>query len=350
VLQNIQQIGIRIPITVLALVMGAAFGAFAAYLVLPCGAMAAGTGVNCAPEETFIADVGLSNAYINIPSLTVTVTGDESGSDQYVVYARNEGADDDSWVEIGRIAADASADASRDTISRPRWIEDGENYEYYVVGMENGEAGDYSNVVAHTAPPMPVVYRAFEKTGGYVVKWRTAETDQFLYYNSYYKLRTEFDWRSMRHAGTGYRRFEGLHLGRWYDFRIQSTSRQGRSDWVEARRMVPNRSTAAPASVRNFNAAVEDGSVKLSFDRYRDLTVVRFQVMQMFTPEGVTDGTSRMVIFDVWNEPDMENYVDESATEAGTYDYRMRAVNAYMEANDDRMNWDTWSTLATVTR
>jgi hypothetical protein len=331
-----------IPLMIPIVVLAALLGATVMYLALPCGAGAAGTGPDCIPQESFTADVRLVNGYISTPSFTVTIDGDESGSDEYVIYAHDWGDSADSWVEIGRL------DSSRayGTIGRPIWILDGSDYEYYVVGHQDGKAGDYSNVVTHIAPPDPSVYRAFEKTGGYVVKWTNSGDHLVRAYNSQYKLRTEFDWRSSAYGENGYRRFNDLHTGRWYDFHIQSVSPEGRSNWVEVRRMVPSRSTAFPTSVRNFDAAMEDGNVKLSFDRYRDLTVVRFQVKRIHrTSDGGTGG-----VFDVWNQPDMENYVDESATEAGTYDYRMRAVNAYMEADDDRMNADTWSRLGTVTR
>ena len=94
------------------------------------------------------------------------------GSDQYVLYARDEGADDDAWVEVGRLDENTAAGS----LTRPRWIKDGKNYEYYVMGMDDGEIGDHSNVGhPYRASLRPDVHRAFEKRGGYVIKWKTAE-------------------------------------------------------------------------------------------------------------------------------------------------------------------------------
>ena len=160
-------------------------------------------------------------------------------------------------------------------------------------------------------------------------------------------MRTDRNWQSMAHAANRYRRFDGLNEGRWYDFRVQSTSVQGRSEWVEARRMVPNPSSNFPAYVEGFGAALQNGKVKLSFDRYRDLTVVRLQVKRTHTG---SNGVAETTTFYMWNQPDMESHVDMGATAPGRYDYRMRAVNAYMERSDSRMAWDTWSPLATVTK
>ena len=192
------------------------------------------------------------------------------------------------------------------------------------------------------------MYKAFEKTDGYVTKWRLSEeTDQPVRYNSQYKLRAEMNWQDSLNTSNGYRRFNHLHEGRWYDFRVQSASAYGgTSVWVEVTRMVPTSSSRNPALVKGFDAVVEDGNVKLTFDRYSDTTVVRFQIKRTYTP---AEGAAVTHIFSLWNQPDIESHVDMGATDAGTYEYRMRAVNHFME-NNDRMGEDTWSPLATVTK
>ena len=119
---------VMIPIVVLA----ALFGATMMYLALPCGASAAGTGPNCTPMESLKADVIFDTANAMTPTLFVRVTEDESNSDQYVLYVREPG--DDSWVEMGRLPEGAS----QGFIRRADRMRDGVDYDYRVVGFENG--------------------------------------------------------------------------------------------------------------------------------------------------------------------------------------------------------------------